>query len=128
MLIVDGSKRRSEADRCPVTGVGRDFDPFVDPYLADPYPFWLRARRSEPVFYSPELDYWVVTRYEDINAHERYLTRNGVVIRKFFLKYQDRILFGSDGDPRRGAEEFWVPHFRFLETYDEHFDHPAQLR
>ena len=27
-----------------------------------------------------------------------------------------------------GVEEFWVPHFRFLETYDEHFDHPAQLR
>src|ERR1700683_3012427 len=24
-------------------------------------------------------------RYEDINAHERYLTRNGVVIRKFYL-------------------------------------------
>src|SRR3984893_910523 len=24
-------------------------------------------------------------RYEDINAHERYLNRNGVVIRKFFL-------------------------------------------
>ncbi len=24
-------------------------------------------------------------RFEDINAHERYLTRNGVVIRKFFL-------------------------------------------
>ena len=27
---------------------------------------WLRARQSEAVFYSPELDYWVVTRYEDI--------------------------------------------------------------
>ena len=24
-------------------------------------------------------------RFQDINAHERYLTRNGVVIRKFFL-------------------------------------------
>jgi PPK2 family polyphosphate:nucleotide phosphotransferase len=24
-------------------------------------------------------------RYEDINAHERYLTRNGVIVRKFFL-------------------------------------------
>jgi PPK2 family polyphosphate:nucleotide phosphotransferase len=24
-------------------------------------------------------------RFEDINAHERYLTRNGVIIRKFFL-------------------------------------------
>jgi len=27
----------------------------------------------------------VEERFEDINAHERYLTRNGVVIRKFFL-------------------------------------------
>ena len=50
------------------------------------------------------------------------------MIRQFFLKYQNRILFGSDGNPGRGVEEFWVPHWRFLETYDEHFDHPAQLR
>ena len=26
------------------------------------------------------------------------------------------------------VEEFWVPHWRFLESFDEHFDHPAQLR
>jgi cytochrome P450 len=51
-----------------VTGIGREFDPFVDPYLTDPYPFWVRARAAEPAFYSPELDYWVVTRYEDIKA------------------------------------------------------------
>ncbi len=56
------------------------------------------------------------------------LGRAPLMIRKFFLKYQDRILFGSDGNPGRGVEEFWVPHWRFLETYDEHFDHPAQLR
>jgi cytochrome P450 len=68
MLIDDHARQRSRTDGCPVTGAGRDFDPFVDPYLADPYPFWLQARRSEPVFYSPELDYWVVTRYEDIKA------------------------------------------------------------
>ena len=42
--------------------------PFVDPYLAEPYSFWMRAREAEPVFYSAELDYWVVTRYEDIKA------------------------------------------------------------
>lgn len=54
--------------QCPVTGIGREFDPFNNPYLADPYAFWLRARPAEPVFYSPELDYWVVTRYEDIKA------------------------------------------------------------
>src|SRR5204862_8219524 len=56
------------------------------------------------------------------------LLRAARLSRELFLTYQDRILFGSDGDPSRGAEEFWVPHFRFLETYDEHFDHPAQMR
>jgi cytochrome P450 len=42
------------------------FDPFQDPYLADPYPFFAQARAATPVFYSPDLDYWVVTRYHDI--------------------------------------------------------------
>ncbi len=67
------------------------------------------------------------------NIHRKYskthfVGRAPLLIRKFFLKYQDRILFVSDGNPGRGVEEFWAPHFRFLETYDEHFDHPAQLR
>ena len=47
--------------------------------------------------------------------------------RKFILKYQDRVLFGSDGGPSRKADEFWRPHWRFLETDDEYFDHPAQM-
>src|SRR6516164_5533923 len=42
------------------------FDPFHDPYLADPYPFFAEARATTPVFYSSDLDYWVVTRYHDI--------------------------------------------------------------
>jgi hypothetical protein len=45
---------------------GERFDPFRDPYLADPYPFFAEARAATPVFYSPDLDYWVVTRYHDI--------------------------------------------------------------
>jgi len=68
MRIDDQSSAVDSAQRCPVTDLGRDFNPFVDPYLADPYAFWLRARQAEPVFYSPELDYWVVTRYADIKA------------------------------------------------------------
>jgi cytochrome P450 len=47
-------------------GLARQFDPFQDPYLADPYPFFAQARAATPVFYSPDLDYWVVTRYHDI--------------------------------------------------------------
>jgi predicted TIM-barrel fold metal-dependent hydrolase len=64
----------------------------------------------------------------EISATVQDLGRAPLMIRRFFLKYQDRILFGSDGNPGRGVEEFWVPHWRFLETYDEHFDHPAQIR
>ena len=64
----------------------------------------------------------------ELSATVQDLGRAPLMIRKFFLKYQDRILFGSDGNPGRGIEEFWVPHWRFLETYDEYFDHPAQLR
>jgi predicted TIM-barrel fold metal-dependent hydrolase len=64
----------------------------------------------------------------EISAAVQDLGRAPRLIREFFLKYQDRILFGSDGNPARGVDEFWVPHWRFLETYDEHFDHPAQIR
>ena len=64
----------------------------------------------------------------ELSATVQDLGRAPLMIRKFFLKYQDRILFGSDGNPSRGIEEFWEPHWRFLETFDEHFDHPAQLR
>ena len=53
---------------CPASGLAADFRPFSDPYLADPYPFFARARREEPVFYSPETGYWVVARYRDIVA------------------------------------------------------------
>ena len=54
--------------QCPVTGSGLEFDPFQDPYLSDPYSFWKCARENEPVFYSPEIEYWVITRYDDIKA------------------------------------------------------------
>ena len=64
----------------------------------------------------------------ELSATVQDLGRAPRMIREFFLKYQDRILFGSDGNPGRGIEEFWEPHWRFLETFDEHFDHPAQLR
>lgn len=64
----------------------------------------------------------------EISAAVQDLGRAPRLIREFFLKYQDRIVFGSDGSPARGIDEFWVPHWRFLETYDEHFDHPAQMR
>ncbi len=66
-MLVDPTSTPAGA-RCPINAIDREFDPFIDPYLADPYSFWMRARATETVFYSSELDYWVVTRYQDIKA------------------------------------------------------------
>ncbi|NYF96969.1 cytochrome P450/oxidoreductase [Janibacter cremeus] len=53
---------------CPVSRGAAEFDPFGDGYQQDPPAYVEWSRESEPVFYSPKLDYWVVTRYEDIKA------------------------------------------------------------
>lgn len=45
-----------------------EFDPFSAAYVADPYPFLAEARRAAPAIYSPTLDHWVITRYEDIRG------------------------------------------------------------
>ncbi|WP_284037613.1 cytochrome P450 [Neobacillus sp. 114] len=52
--------------KCPFHSAGSEFNPFDQTYWADPYPFWENARQNEPVFYHPDLNYWVVTRYPDI--------------------------------------------------------------
>jgi cytochrome P450 len=44
------------------------FDPLAPEYLADPRAFMLRAQKECPVFYYEPLDFWVVTRYDDIVA------------------------------------------------------------
>jgi predicted TIM-barrel fold metal-dependent hydrolase len=63
----------------------------------------------------------------ELSARFQDLGRQPYTARKFLIKYQDRALFGTDGGPGREIEQFWTPHWRFLETDDEHFDHPAQM-
>ena len=57
--------------------------------------------------------------YVDFDARISELGRQPYTARKFFLKYQDRILFGTDTTPRREAFRIY---YRFLETDDEYFD------
>jgi predicted TIM-barrel fold metal-dependent hydrolase len=64
----------------------------------------------------------------EISASVQDLGRAPRLWREFIIKYQDRILMGSDGDPGRDVDDFWTPHWRFLETFDEYFEHPAQVR
>jgi predicted TIM-barrel fold metal-dependent hydrolase len=55
----------------------------------------------------------------DVDARISELGRQPYTARKFFLKYQDRIMFGTDTTPRREA---YRTYYRFLETDDEYFD------
>lgn len=58
--------------------------------------------------------------YIDIAARVDELGRIPLRIKKLILKYQDRILFGTDGPPDSGKYEIYS---RFLETEDEYFDY-----
>ena len=56
--------------------------------------------------------------YLDIASRIAEFGRQPFTARKFFLKYQDRILFGTDGPwPEERLHLYW----RFLETEDEYF-------
>ena len=57
--------------------------------------------------------------FVDIDARISELGRQPYTARRFFLKYQDRILFGTDTSPNR---ESYRIYYRFLETDDEYFE------
>ena len=71
----------------------------------------------------------------DIAARVGELGRQPVTARKFFDKYQDRILFGTDATPHGDEypqqvfnDQLYEIYYRFLETSDEYFDYaPAKI-
>jgi predicted TIM-barrel fold metal-dependent hydrolase len=73
--------------------------------------------------------------FVDLAARIGELGRQPRTARKFFDKYQDRILFGTDATPHGDAfpqqvfnDKLYEIYFRFLETEDEYFDYaPAKI-
>ncbi|QDV26793.1 amidohydrolase family protein [Aureliella helgolandensis] len=57
--------------------------------------------------------------YVDIDARISELGRQPYSSRRFLIKYQDRIMFGTDTTPDAEAYRLY---YRFLETDDEYFD------
>jgi predicted TIM-barrel fold metal-dependent hydrolase len=55
----------------------------------------------------------------EISARLGELGRQPYSVRKFFLNYSNRVLFGTDTNVARMVD--LTPHFRFLETWDEYF-------
>jgi predicted TIM-barrel fold metal-dependent hydrolase len=77
--------------------------------------------------------------YVDIAARIAELGRQPRRAKKFFDKYQDRIVFGTDASwgghamQQEFSEKLYQIYFRFLETEDEYFEYtpgpkPAQGR
>ena len=46
--------------------IGQQFNPFTPSTQRDLHGLLARARSEQPVFYSPALQMWVVTRYDDV--------------------------------------------------------------
>ena len=66
--------------------------------------------------------------YVEFGAREAELGRQPRRASKFFLGYQDRIMFGTDSEPE---EAMYANYFRWLETADEYFPYagyPGQGR
>jgi predicted TIM-barrel fold metal-dependent hydrolase len=61
--------------------------------------------------------------YIDIAARISELGRQPYTSRRFFLRYQDRILFGVDISPDL---DWYKIYYRFLETEDEYFNYGAE--
>ena len=84
-------------NKCPFNHETLTFDPLD---LNNPYPALEWSRQEQPVFYSPEIDYWVVTRFDDIKAifrdHDTYTAANTITpITPFSEAVQNRLKDGN---------------------------------
>lgn len=68
--------------------------------------------------------------YVDISTEVDEMGRQPFTARRFMLKYQDRVMFGTDGgafwNSVEDAAGVYRDYFRFLETDDEYFDYPLR--
>jgi predicted TIM-barrel fold metal-dependent hydrolase len=80
------------------------------------------AESSEDLAYLAEQMDALPNLLIDISARTPELGRQPYTARTFFLKYSDRILFGTDLLPEL---EMYRLYYRFLETADEYFEYPS---
>jgi predicted TIM-barrel fold metal-dependent hydrolase len=83
----------------------------------------------EDLSYASELLSKYPNYYVDIASTLHELGRQPFTAREFFIKHQDRILFGTDSGfgvdrPEWPLERSYRTYVRFLETHDEYFEYP----
>lgn len=83
------------------------------------------ANYAENINYVSELLNENPNVYIDFSARIDELGRQPYSSREFFIKFQDRIIFGTDMPANiESSVEMYRTYFRFLETYDESFYSP----
>lgn len=94
----------------------------------------LHVADSEDLPYVSECLDSLPNMHVDIAARIGELGRQPRMARKFFDRYQDRILFGTDASAEAGTPQqtfgdaLYEIYYRFLETEDEYFDYaPASV-
>jgi predicted TIM-barrel fold metal-dependent hydrolase len=61
--------------------------------------------------------------YVDVAGRVAELGRQPYTARKFLIKYQDRVLFGTDRYPGKSIQPRYKIYYRFFQTQDEYFDY-----
>jgi cytochrome P450 len=64
-VVNDEIVTTTSAGGCPVVP---GFDPLGPDYVRDPYAYMAGYREQQPVFFAPELGFYVVTRYDDVES------------------------------------------------------------
>ncbi len=64
----------------PITAASGEFDPFDPAYLQDPYPTLASLREHEPLFFSPQLKSWVVSRHATVKSILRDTQRYSAIV------------------------------------------------
>ncbi len=83
------------------------------------------ANHAENIGYVSQLLTENPNVYIDFSARIDELGRQPYSAREFFIKHQDRIIFGTDMPANlESSVEMYRTYFRFLETYDESFYAP----
>ena len=85
--------------------------PFIAVHFAE-YPHDLK-KAKELLDKHPNVYIDIAARIDELGRHPRE-------VRKFIIRYQNRILFGMDGPPNESKLAIYS---RFLETGDEYFDY-----
>jgi cytochrome P450 len=94
-----------------------DYDPYSDPVMRDPWPYYAQLRREAPVFYHEKYDTWFLSKFEDIRESTRrdvFTVEQGVTPEMVILKAPpppDPVFSMLDMPRQRDYRRMFVPRY-----------------